>query len=138
MSGLEVFGHAVLITALLALGIMILGRCSSESPRASVRKLTKLRRRGGDDEVARLKRGQSVVIRPTVLAGEYFGSKITRTGLDRLLSIVLNNRTNSGICTILLPEGTAIPGYSHPLPAGELHAGRHCLLISEEQLQLLP
>ena len=77
--------------------------------------------------------GQMVYIRPTSMASEEFREKVHRLGLYSKHPSQVLFRTGIGVCTVLLPSGTIIPGHSRTFTAGE-YAGQEYLDLSEKHL----
>ncbi|HWQ59795.1 MAG TPA: hypothetical protein VN420_01455 [Candidatus Fimivivens sp.] len=79
-------------------------------------------------EQEKVKIGQKVRISPGEYAPEDLKMKVNGLGgVEGEVSAV----TGIGVCTVLLPKGVEIPGYSHPLGGGVYYADLHCSFLAQ-------
>lgn len=78
-----------------------------------------------------MENGTKVYLKPTAAASGELHARIVALG-----NIVgeIAAKTESGVCTVLLPEGITIKGYSHPCGSGQ----RHYIDLHQSHLRAVP
>lgn len=76
-----------------------------------------------------MKVGSLVKLNPTSVASEELRQEVAALGDVRAEVLAVSG---IGVCTLLLPEGVAIQGHSHPLPN---NSGQHYLDLHQDHLE---